>query len=531
MPIETSKKNTLRRQFILLMFVVLLIISGMSAVFQFFYIGKQIDSNVKFEATKIAHSIEQGIKATEAASIAIERQLDLRLKIIAQRIDDRLVNKTVDEITNDELIKISNEFNIAGISIFARQNDDLVGVKSTSPSDIGFGFKGVLGANNPGFIALMNLIEGQEVHKQTESYVDDNTIILYATQSGSHIEPTFFKYAYYHGENKDYLINPFIEANEVYQFTQEVGPEKWIKNVLETNDYAKEIAVLDPRVYADPSLAEKIYPPLKKVIYGMYTLTDQKDENVLISLNEKPESVAYITEDSSTSIYKMFIPMENGQIIYVALDYSLIIGPLQNISKILLVTSFISLLAMFVLSTSFFSGIYKNIQAIIKQIKQLESGDFTAQSEVKRKGELADLSARTNHMSRTLNKVLKDTTKEAENVQNMSLALRAEANESVEKMYELSIDMTSNARDEAYEISDFLEMLEGMIHRFPDLVDREKILDRIAQVREISNNRSESTIEITITLSDLVKSLQAQSFELSEISSKLFENMYKFKLK
>ncbi|MFP3917851.1 methyl-accepting chemotaxis protein [Lysinibacillus telephonicus] len=526
-----ERKNTLRQQFVFRMLIVLLTISGLSAVFQYYYLGNQIDHNVKGEAIKIAYSIEQGIHETNSASRAIENQLDLRLKVIAQRVSDRLGTKTIDNITNEELKAISEEFDIAGITIFAQQEDDIVGVKSTAPSDIGFSFKKTLGPENEAFIGISNLLNGKEITQSTESYVDQNTIILYTTQSGSNQDETsLYKYAYYHGEGQDYVINPYIEANEVYQFTQKVGPNNWIEKVLKTNSLAKEVAVLDPNVYADPSLAEKLYPPLQKVVYGEFNLADRKDEDILASIAKEPKETAYITEIDSRKIYKMFIPMDNGKVIFVALDYTAMILPVKKISTFLLITSFISLLAMFILSTQFFNSIYKNIQVIISQIKKLELGDFTSRSEVKGKGELADLSASTNHMTETLNKVLRETTKEASKVQRMSLGLKEEADESVEKVYDLSIDLTSKAREDAYNISDFLELVEEKIKNLPNKDDIEHILLKTEEIRQISDNRSESTTDITITLFDLLKSLQNQSDELSEISSKLFENMYKFKL-
>lgn len=528
---KVKKGSTLRKQFIMRMLIVLLIISGISGAVHYYYLGKQIDENVINEATSIGHSIEQGIKETNTASEAIENQLDLKLKLIAQRISDRLGTKTVDEITNDELIKISKDFGITGVTIFARENDDVVGKKSTEPNDIGFSFKEMFGPEDSGFIGMNDLLNNKEPVQEDVSYVDHDTIILYSSQSGSHEDkPVFFKYAYYHKQGQEFIINPYIEANEVYKFTEEVGPNTWIKNVISTNKYSKEVAVLDPQVYADPELAEKMYPPLTKLVFGSFELEDKKDEQVLVKLADSPKRIAYTTPKGNEDVYKMFIPMDNGKVIYVALDYTLMSEPLKQLSTLLIAFSLLSLIGLFIVSARFFSSIYKNIQVIISQIKALEDGDFTTQSEVKEKGELADLSASANHMTDTLNGVLKDTTKQAEKVQSLSSDLKAEADESVEKVYAIAIDLTSNAREDAYEISDFLDSLKENLIALPQTEDIEKLLTRVEEVRTISNNRAESTTDITITLSDLMKSLQTQSVELSEISSILFENMYKFKL-
>lgn len=527
-----QKNSTLKKQFITRMLVVLLVILSCSGIFQYMYLSKKINSDVKVESNKVSKSIEQGIYETQAASKAIELQLDLKLKVIAQSISQRLGDKPLEEITNNELLALSKEFNIAGITLLEEQEDKaIVGVKSTAPSDIGFNFKEVLGEDSHGYKIMYALLHGEELETTYETYVDENTFVLPIAPSGSHSDkPTFFKYGYYVAEEKKYIINPFFEANEVYHFTQEVGPDTWINAVLESNQNVEEIAVLTPEVFADPSLLEIKTELWKKIEYGKFDSETEKDRETLINLSKKPERVAYIEKQGDKTYYKVFIPTNDGKVIYVGLDYDRLSEPLKNMALILLVFSLISLVALFILSTKFFSKIYKNIQVIISQIKNLESGDFTFQSEVKEKGELADLSASANRMTSTLNSVLRDTTKQAKKVQILSAELKAEADESVEKVYAISIDLTSKARDHDYEISDFLDMLEEKLNELPKDEGIQNILARIVEVRKISNSRSQSTTDITITLSDLMKSLQAQSIELSDISSVLFKNMYKFKL-
>ena len=461
--------NTLRGQFIFKIFFVFIVITLILGAIQYYYLSNQINEDVREQAVSIGKSIEQGINETDLASRSIERQIDYKLKLVAtERISDRLGKKKIESITNDELLKISREFGIAGITLFTRQSDDIVGVKSTEPNDIGFSFKKVLGADDSGFIGLNDLLDDTTPTQHDESYVDHNTMILLTSQSGSQEDkPTFFKYAYYHKEGQDFVINPYIEANGVYQFTQSVGPNSWIKKVIETNKAAKEVAVLDPRVYADPSLAQEMYPPLKKVVYGEYKFSDKKDENLLKDMVKHPRKVSYITTIGKQKVYKMFIPMKNGQVIYIALNYDMMSEPLQKLSILLIAFSVVSLLALFVLTARFFSALYKQIQVIISQIKQLELGDFTAKSEVIAKGELADLSNSTNHMTDILNGVLKDTTKQAEKVQYLSKELKSEAAESVDKMYALSLDLTSKAREDNFEISDFLDTLEEKLKELP----------------------------------------------------------------
>ncbi|WP_284036402.1 methyl-accepting chemotaxis protein [Neobacillus sp. 114] len=525
--------STLKRQFTTRMLIVLIIILSCSSVFQYVYLSKKIESDVALEANKVSESIEQGINETDVASKAIELQLDLKLKIIAQRINDRLGDKPLEEVTNEELLSLSKEFGVAGITLLQDMDKDhgITGVKSTQPSDIGFSFKQFLGEDSYGYQTLNSLYHGKKIDGTFETYIDKNTYMLPIAPSGSNNKkPTFFKYGYYKPDDKDYIINPFLEANEVYHFTQEVGPNNWIKKVLDSNKNVKEIAVLTPKVYADPSLVKAKTETWKKVDYGNFKLETQKDRDTLVKLAKGPKRVAYISKQGGKTFYKVFIPVTDGKVIYVGLDYDLLSKPLKSMSLILLIFSLLSLLALFILSTSFFSNIYKNIQAIISQINLLEAGDFTARSTVIDKGELRDLSASINHMAETLSHVLKDTTKQAEKVQSLALTLKAETDDSVEKVYELSIDLTSNAREDNFDIADFLDLVEEKLNMVEQTEDINNLIQRVKHIRDLSDNRSESTTDITITMSDLIKSLQAQSVELSKISSTLFKNMYKFKL-
>lgn len=526
-------KSTLKKQFTTRMLIVLLIILSCSAAFQYMYLSKKVDSDVANEAFKVSKSIEQGIYETQAASEAIELQLDLKLKLIAQRINDRLGDKPLEDITNEELVALKEEFNIAGITLLSDQNGKgITGIKSTEPEDIGFNFKEYLGENSPGYQMTYNLMHGEEVHAPFKTYIDEDSIMLPIAPSGSHNDkPTFYKYGYYKPDNKDYMINPYFEANEVYHFTQEVGPDKWIETVLESNKNVKEIAVLEPKVYVDPSLLDIKTELWKKIEYGKFVSETEKDRTTLVKLTKAPKKVSYTSEQDGKTYYKMFIPTHDGKVIYVGLDYDRLSAPLKNMSLILLAFSLLSLVALFILSTRFFSNIYKNIQVIISQIKTLESGDFTNESEVKEKGELADLSASANRMTSTLKAVLKDTTKQAGKVQILSSELKGEADESVEKVYAISIDLTSKVREDAFEITDFLDFLEEKLNSLPKTKDIESILTRVEKVRTLTVNNAQSTTDITITLSDLIESLRSKSVELSEISNILFENMYKFKLK
>jgi methyl-accepting chemotaxis protein len=520
-------KGSLRQQFILRMFVVLLITAVISGFVQIIFMRQQISTEANNQAIMASKSIEQGIKETNAASRAIEEQIDAKMIAISKHIADKLDSKKWQDISSDELTQLSKEFNLAGLTIFARNEakDNVVGVKSTDPKEIGFSFKefGYLQTHE-------DLLDGKKP-TMPNSFNDINTMVLATAQSGSHEDvPVFFKYAYYHSPGTDYIIDPYIEANEIYKFTQDVGPASWIKQVRESNHYIKEVAILTPKVFVDPTLETKLYPPLKKVVEGEFSYRNAKDD---VTLKEMAKGGSHGSTTIQTvdnhKIYKMFLPIDNDQAMYVALDYDKLSAPLYKHSIILIISGFFSLFALFILTVRFFSNIYKSIQRIIEQIKSLESGDFTMHSKISGKGEMADLSDSTNRMADTLNGVLTDTTGHATKVRKLATLLEADADQSVEKMFTLSMETTSKTRENADEIADFLDELEKELSANKDH-SMDHIINRIDTVRGIVQDQSASTTDITITLSDLFKSMHGQSSELSDISKSLLQQMEKFKL-
>jgi len=293
----------------------------------------------------------------------------------------------------------------------------------------------------------------------------------------------------------------------------------------------KEIAVLDPRVFQNPELETKLFPPLKKVIYGNYSYKDSKDTKILIGMEEnKLQKYHYIEKYKNEKIYKLFIKTKDGQVIYIALDYGALSGPLYRHSIILLVTGVISLIVLFLLTARFFNRIYENIQKIKRQIQSLEKGDLTAKSNVNDRSELENLSQSTNRMVDKLNKLVKDTQEQATKTQKLSVLLEAETSQTIEKIYAITTETTMKSREQLDEIISFLDELVETLQPYKKNERVLHIIEKVEDMKQIANERTAATTDMTITLSDLIHSLHGQSRELSEISNALLESMKKFKL-
>ncbi|HEX7064513.1 MAG TPA: methyl-accepting chemotaxis protein [Bacillales bacterium] len=523
-----KKTQSLRRKFFIRVLLSLITIVLLSGFVQLYFIQQQIADNVENQANLLAHNIMDGISKTETAAHLIEHQIDLKMIANAKYLSLMFKGKSAKEITNADLIVARDQLGLEGITLFARKGNDIVGVKATEPTEIGFSFKQF---GEAGFLAMSRLLKGKNPAAQNVSYQAKNIVVLPIAQSGSHDnEPVFNKYAYYHPEGSDYIIDPYIEANQVYKFTKKVGPDAQIQDVLINNPYVKEIAVLHPKVFKDPSLAKSFYSPLKKVEYGTFKLKSPNDVQILKEMAGDIEKRTDIETINGKKYYQMFIPAGDSRMIYIAYDYQKMSTPLYRHSIILIVTGLLSLIVLFLVTARFFNRIYRNIQRIKGQLQLLEEGDLTAVSEVHDGSELEDLSKSTNRMAERLHQMMRDTQNQADKTERLSVMLESEASESVEKMYQLSTETTMKSREQFYEITEFLDEIEQVLHSFKDQEGISQILEKVKAMREVANDRTAATTEMTMTLSDLLKSLHGQSSELSEISSSLLEYMEKFKL-
>ncbi|WML49528.1 hypothetical protein RCG23_05945 [Neobacillus sp. PS3-34] len=219
---------TLRKQFLVKILTILLAIAVCSGAVQLYLMKRQIERQTYQQADAVASNVLSGINETDLATKTIEHQIDLKLVSYSKHIADLIKDKKRNEITNDDLKKIKKELGLAGITVFAesKSKDDIVGFAATEKEEIGFSFK------KAGFYEIGKvLLQTEKPDLPGATFTDRNLVVLPTAQSASHKDkPAFFKYVYYHVPNTNYIINPYIEANEVYNYLETAGPTQSLIN-------------------------------------------------------------------------------------------------------------------------------------------------------------------------------------------------------------------------------------------------------------------------------------------------------------
>jgi methyl-accepting chemotaxis protein len=519
-----NKPYSLKRSFFNKIASIILIISVLSSIIQLYFIRNQLNYEIENQTNVIEEAIKQGIHETELASKEIEKQIDLKMYHVSKYIGNLLNTNSVNDIDTKTLERLKEELELAGITIFAEKNDDLVAVLSTDKKDLGMSAK-----SYKGLYEGLQLILHDQSPPENSVAKKKNFYCTPIIQSGQHDEgKLFFKYAYYHPPGADYIINPFVEANEVNKFTEKVGPQSWINKMLKKNKDVKEIAVLDPEVFMNPKLEKQLFPPRKKVVYGAFKYQSDADIELIKAYTKSNEKIRKVEKIEGKKYIKVFAPMKDGQVIYLALDYNAIAGPLLRHSVILIITGLVSLIALFFFTASFFNEIYENIQKIKKQIHSLADGDLTAKSDVQDNTELQILSESANRMVDTLHQTLENANQIAAETQRLAYLLEEEASKSLEQMYGISTEKTIETREQLEDVLAILEVVEKEILNSP-LSNKEELFQKLELLRKIAHVRVSSTTEMTITLSDLMQSLHRQSEQLTDMSETLLKSMERFK--
>ena len=195
---------------------------------------------------------------------------------------------------------------------------------------------------------------------------------------------------------------------------------------------------------------------------------------------------------------------------------------------ILILVSIISVVTIFIIATLYFKQLFQSIEVIQQQITNLEVGERVLKI---KNGEdnFNDIIDRLNIIVLKNEELLTVTQKQAVKTQWLSLSLEADASHTVEKLYELSTVDTMQNREQLLELTELLDEITTFYYNDENKVKNHFILEKIDKIRDISQNRTAATTEITITLSDLLKSLQQQSSDLSDISTNLLNQIEQFK--
>jgi hypothetical protein len=307
-------------------------------------------------------TISSGIDMQSDGEASYDEMIGRNLRTSAIAIKKSL-DPDFNHVTNDQLVELSKQLNLDGITLFERRGDDFIGVRSSDPKEINANSKtwGIV------YSAQLQLADNMSVDVGTGLTLENywSGPIDTASTDGSSIR----KWGEYYDGTTNYLINPFVNVTSgLTQYREKLGVDVTIKNLLENNkDSLLEIGVLNSeKIFQKgptPNNRDNWYSE-RLIENGSYKYRDAKEIDKINEAIKENTTIFYNEKINDKKVLKSFTPIETinlkykkdnlPKVVMVAIDYSLIENTLkQQLRNVLVFMTVVSILIFIVIMVIF----------------------------------------------------------------------------------------------------------------------------------------------------------------------------------
>lgn len=366
-----------------LVLAIIIIILAINNTAYYFSTKSILIEELEEKMETVARQMRISIENSEAGHAYIEQLLAQNLRSASIAIKYAL-DPDIENVTNEQLLALRDELDIAHISLFQQTEDDIVSFRWTEPDEA------YLGTNNWGywydaFLQLLNLEEVDVGRGQTLPHFWAGPFEI-STADPDHT----YKWGYFYDGTTNYIIDPYIHLDHIREFDEQVGPDAVVAKLVEQNDFVREITVFNYDIFGtEPKISRNaknetwVHLARRPILYGTYEHGDETFdlEGVRVSMEEnrivsKPLSLG------GNRLYKMFIPVPDAELPYVigiTADYAIIQDKLNEqfrfLAMIVLTGSLLSI-AVIVLTIRLFetrrdSAVRSTQEAYIHEVNEL----------------------------------------------------------------------------------------------------------------------------------------------------------------
>ncbi len=442
-----------------------------------------LENDQKQQMNQLANEIRVSIEQTDIGSTYIEDLIGEKLRYAAMYTKSNL-DPNIENVQNEELIELSKQLDVSHITLFQQEGDDIVGKRSSDPTQIELSTK-EWGYWFEAFQQLFNeqrvtIPEGQKLPNYWAGPFDVST-----SDPGS-----IDKWGYYFDGSTNYIINPYIKDDQLYQkFVDTTSANSIVKKIVAESNVILDITGFNPKTYGkDPiytyqngeAIIELRNRPL---FFGENTYERlEYDRKYVLEAYETEKSTSYETEINGKRVVKNFVPIlgENPYVIGLVTDYSVIQSILnqQLVSNVII--SLILLSIAFVGSYLLAGYIVRPVKQILRKVDEISEGNFGVHVQQNRKDELGVLAKRVNKMSDSLasyTQQLKDKNEEIKNLAYYDTLTRLPNRNSLQELFTTKIEEAKKDKKQLsilfFDLDRFKSINDMFGHRLGDLLLKE----------------------------------------------------------
>jgi len=314
-------------------------------------------------------------------------------------------------------------------------------------------------------------------------------------------------------------------ARELRSVMKDIGillmsyDKEYLLDVLRIEDLEEgvKVYVLDKDgqiIMSSDEEAEGVVPFFEKMTSHMQEVEAKIQEQ--IDQGEESESVcAHVlttSKDVDEESIVSFAPMEVGWYYVKVMPTRLILGPMKRLQTVSSVAMVIAIIIAIIAGILIAISITAPINYIRKLLKKLEQGDLTAESDIKGKHEIGQLSQSFNQMVVNMSTLIKDTRTTSEEVHKDSEELSVIAKQSAEASREIMVAVESLATGATEQAKD-AERTTDVIKELASRIDETETT--FSRVIDVTTRTKEVSTKATTTIDELNSSTK-ESLLLSE---------------
>lgn len=365
---------------------------------------EQLKMNEEIQVEMIAKEIAISIENSEVGAKYVEDIIGEQLRAVAIAAKNEL-DPDYNKVTNEELVRLSEELGVSHITLLVKSGDDIIGAKSSDPKEINLSTK----SWEFWFEAFQQLFANQNVTvpqgQKLPNYWSGPMNV--ASSDPNHVD----KWGYYYDGTTNYIINPYIRDNHITKYQSLTGAGAITEKTLKDNDSLLEITGFNPKAFGKKAIITKTNTEFvlledRPIFFGKYTYMDEANDvaNVQKAM-QTGKTVSFETEVNGVHIIKNYVPVPSANppfVIGIVTDYKIIQDVLNDQLATNIMISLVLLIVTYIVSYFLARYFVKPIDRILDKVNQIADGKFDVRIEIGRKDELGRLGNQVNIMSHKL---------------------------------------------------------------------------------------------------------------------------------
>ena len=230
----------------------------------------------------------------------------------------------IEKVRNEQLAALSKKIGIDHITLMKRAGDDIIGYKSSDPSEINMSTKGWRGY---WFTAFDQLLTNKSVNVpvgQTLPNYWAGPINTSQTRTEN-----VDKWGYYFDGTTNYIIDPFVHDTTLRRYQKETGIEAIIKNILQNKNVTgvQEITVFNPPTFLGQQEQYTkngvVWASDREILFGSYETKDPQDKSYVQKVVNSKTPASYTSTINGKKVMTSF---NYASLKLQGKDYPVIIG-------------------------------------------------------------------------------------------------------------------------------------------------------------------------------------------------------------